>query len=164
MELNPGQPNALDFGPVQVNDRRIKNVVITNDGKFPFDFSWKLQKNPMISISPELGTVPKGEKLTCTLSYKPKKSMKLENFKMVCKITNGRKYILVLNGKAYKPALEFSFTSFDFGPCFLLRQGSPPLEKVRIYIVLEIQQITKSQRLQPLALCDLLCLQYNLHD
>ncbi len=118
-----------------MNDRRIKNLVIANDGKFPFDFTWKLQKNPLISITPELGNVPKGETVTCTLAFKSKKVTKVEAFKLVCKITNGSKYVLLLNAQAYKPALEFSLTTFDFGACYLLRQGAPPYEQVRKTVV-----------------------------
>lgn len=35
------------------------------------------------------------------------------------RITNGHQYTLQVSGRGTQPALHFSFTSQDFGPCFL---------------------------------------------
>jgi len=36
-------------------------VSITNEGEFNFDYMWKWKVNKYISITPETGTVKKGE-------------------------------------------------------------------------------------------------------
>lgn len=38
-------------------------------------------------------------------------------------IINGPTYVLALNGSGYKPKLNLSFLSYDFGPCHVFQQG-----------------------------------------
>ena len=39
----------------------------------------------------------------------------LDNYKVTCGIINGRKYTINLSAQGHRPALKFSFHSFDFG-------------------------------------------------
>lgn len=117
----------MNFGHVQVNDKRIKVIIISNGGKFPFDFQWKFQKEPYLTITPDKGTIAKGESLQCTLVYAPKKISEITDVKFACTITNGHKYVLGVNAKAFEPKLDFSFMQVDFGPCFLWKPGNPPV-------------------------------------
>lgn len=132
--------NHLNMGQVQVNDTRTRKIVITNNGKFPFDFSWKLLKNALLSVTPgdghlidrslnatDLGTVTRGESVECCIEFKPKRIIVVEDFKLSCKITNGNTYNFNVSAKAFKPALEFSFLQCDFGPCFLQTAAAPPM-------------------------------------
>jgi hydrocephalus-inducing protein len=41
-------------------------------------------------------------------------------------IINGPAYVLALNGSGYKPKLNLSFLSYDFGPCHVFQQGMTP--------------------------------------
>jgi hydrocephalus-inducing protein len=40
---------------------------------------------------------------------------------------SGPSYTFTLNGSARKPGIDFSFTEFDFGPCFVLRTIMPKI-------------------------------------
>ncbi|KAJ3029566.1 UNVERIFIED_CONTAM: hypothetical protein HDU68_011780 [Siphonaria sp. JEL0065] len=119
----PNSDNSVDFGQVQINEKRIKRVTITNAGKFNLDFSWKFLSKVagVINIDPEIGTVPKGERVTCEIAFMPTSNVVLKNVKAVCQIVNGRVYPLNILGSGCKPLLKFSATSHDFGTQFIYR-------------------------------------------
>jgi hydrocephalus-inducing protein len=50
--LTTKEANVVDFKLVQVNDTRVMNILCANEGKFPFDFSWKVPTGNFLSISP----------------------------------------------------------------------------------------------------------------
>jgi hypothetical protein len=50
--LSSTQPNSVNFGSVQINDKRTKNIVVSNYGKYPFDFSWTHEQNQWLTITP----------------------------------------------------------------------------------------------------------------
>eukprot|EP01105_Mastigella_eilhardi_P014617 TRINITY_DN3328_c0_g1_i10.p1 TRINITY_DN3328_c0_g1~~TRINITY_DN3328_c0_g1_i10.p1 ORF type:complete len:4822 (+),score=1153.45 TRINITY_DN3328_c0_g1_i10:606-14468(+) len=133
IELSPTDVNYLQFGLVQVSDRCIRHISIRNTGKFPLDYKWDNQKSTVISISPELGSVNPDSVVHCDASFYPIKVSE-ETLKVVCKITNGPSFGLVLSGKGVKPLLSFSFLANDFGPTFIFRKGTQPKE-----VVLEIE-------------------------
>ncbi|KAJ3332957.1 hypothetical protein HDU76_012454, partial [Blyttiomyces sp. JEL0837] len=88
--------NMIDFGQVQVNEKRLKRVIIVNSGKFNFDFGWKLhsKQSSFLSIFPDIGTVAKGERVTSDITFLP--------------ISN------------------FSTLAHDFGAQFIYRPGMTP--------------------------------------
>ncbi|RYY33055.1 hypothetical protein EON62_04655, partial [archaeon] len=43
VELSTAGANALDFGDVQVNERGVKRLVLSNAGMFAYDFAWSVQ-------------------------------------------------------------------------------------------------------------------------
>ena len=51
-----------------------------------------------------------------------------QNLGLIADITNGRKYQMQLSGRGKRPRLSFSFSSHDFGPCFVVtpRNGMAP--------------------------------------
>ncbi|KAJ3142605.1 hypothetical protein HK100_000034 [Physocladia obscura] len=127
--------NILDFGQVQINEKRLKRVSITNSGKFNLDFSWKfLSKIPgVLSIDPEIGTVQKGERTVCEIIFIPSSNIVLKNIKAVCQIMNGRMYPLTVLGIGCKPLLKFSANTHNFGTHFVYRPGMTPMStKVKI--------------------------------
>jgi len=66
---------------------------------------------PTVYVGPCL----KGERLVCELAYAPSAAETLDNYKVTCGIINGRKYTINLSAQGHRPALKFSFHSFDFG-------------------------------------------------
>ena len=124
VELAAGQnyENLIDFGVLQMNDKGMKRITIINSGKFNFDFSWKLPvKNTksFITIDPEIGTVPKGEKVYCEVLYHPTIVSTLKNFNALCQIVNGRAYNISLIGSCTKPLIRLSQKEIYFGGQFL---------------------------------------------
>ncbi|KAJ3036631.1 hypothetical protein HDV00_002527 [Rhizophlyctis rosea] len=119
--------NAVDFGLVQINERRVKRVTIINSGKFNFEYAWKfVNKNGgALSVTPDSGTVAKGERVVCAIAFMPTSVATLKNVKAICQILNGRGYPLTITGGGTKPLLKFSKYSHNFGPQFIHRTGQP---------------------------------------
>eukprot|EP00667_Euglena_gracilis_P000008 EG_transcript_8 len=117
--LQPGVPNVLDFGRVHLNDRAIRTIVLANSGRYNFDFKWASPASRFLSVTPAMGSVAKGEKCVMELAFQPTTTCTLDNTLVTCRITNGHQYTLQVSGRGTQPALHFSFTSQDFGPCFL---------------------------------------------
>jgi hydrocephalus-inducing protein len=121
-----GDMNYVDFGTTHINEKVVRKVVITNSGKFNFDFSWARSKNPMLMVSPEAGTVKKGEKLVCTMLFNPVKEVSLDQFSMECTVAGSRVYKMSVVARAIRYALNFSWMKHNFGPTFVAAPGAPP--------------------------------------
>ncbi|KAJ3215867.1 hypothetical protein HDU67_010224 [Dinochytrium kinnereticum] len=121
--------NTVDFGQVQINEKRLKRVTIVNSGKFNFDFSWKLfsKVGSALAISPEIGSVGKGERVVCEVSFHPTSNITLKNAKAVCQIVNGRSYPISILGSGCKPLVKFSTNNYDFGTHFIYKPGMTPV-------------------------------------
>ena len=117
--LQPGIPNAVDFGKVHINDVAVKTITLSNSGRYNFDFKWAPMPSRFLSIRPEIGSVAKGEKCTMELVFQPTTECALDHVKAQCKITNGHQFLLSVTGQGSQPSLHFSFRSYDFGCCFL---------------------------------------------
>ncbi|KAJ3416712.1 hypothetical protein HDV05_000542 [Chytridiales sp. JEL 0842] len=118
--------NTVEFGQVQINEKRLKRVTIINSGKFNFDFQWKFlsKTSGAITISPELGTVPRGERVICEITFMPTQNINLKNIKAICQIVNGRTYPMSITGSGCRPLLKFSSVSHDFGTQFVYKSGT----------------------------------------
>lgn len=117
--------NVVDFGQVQLNEKRLKRVTIVNSGKFNFDFSWRTTSKVggMLTVLPDIGTVPKGERVVCEVTFLPTANVSLKNIKAFCQIVNGRTYPLTILGSGCRPLLKLSTTSHDFGTQFIYKPG-----------------------------------------
>lgn len=51
-------------------------------------------------------------------------------FIFILKVVNGRTYRVGVVGYGVPPAVDFSFTSHDFGACFIYRAGLPIQKKI----------------------------------
>lgn len=123
-------PNVVDFGIVQINDKRVKRIIISNTGKYNFDFSWKSSKrNSHLFISPEIGTVLKGEKVICDLVFSPTTPIAIKDFRLVCQVLNGKTFPISVLGSGSKPLVKFNHQSIDFGTQFVLRTGAQPVTR-----------------------------------
>lgn len=119
-ELTAEGINYVEFGHVHVNERAVKEVIITNTGKVNFDFNWRMAKrNPMVTIKPEVGKVPKGGRVACKLEFHPVDDVNVDSLPLVCTVAGDRVYQLSVSGVGARPALSFSFVEHDFGPCFV---------------------------------------------
>lgn len=63
----------------------------------------------------------KGSEVAFEIKYLPLSEHQLKNYKLSLNIVSGPKYDFLLNGNARKPGIKLSFTSYDFGPCFVMR-------------------------------------------
>ncbi|KAJ4461899.1 putative Hydrocephalus-inducing protein [Paratrimastix pyriformis] len=126
------RPSLLEFGVVQVQETRVRNVTISNAGTYPMDFRWVVgpteapqrraaspSRLNLVRVVPDVGTVPKGERVTCAVSFKPVVTGPMAGYPLLCQITNGPTYAFAASGEGYRPHLEFSFTEHDFGAALL---------------------------------------------
>lgn len=119
--------NMIDYGQVQISEKRVKRVAIINSGKFNFDFVWKgAKRNGIIRINPDVGTVFKGDKVCCEICFVPNAVTTLKNIKVACQIVNGGLYPLNIFGSSSKPMLKFNPNLIDFGINILSKPGITP--------------------------------------
>lgn len=120
---NPQSETTVDFGSVQINEKRCKRITIINTGKYNFDFAWKgIKRGGIVSVVPDIGTVPKGERVHCEVSYIPV-AVGMLDVDINCHIVNGGVYPLNITGSCVKPMLKFAPALIDFGTQFLASPG-----------------------------------------
>ena len=126
VELAPSSLNTIDMGQVLVNQRIVRRLAVCNQGDLSLDFAWKCGDNHAVSVEPLVGTVGKGGKAICELSYHPSSAEKLDNYRVRCEVVNGKAYTLGLAAVAHRPKLQLSATTVDFGPRFLHQPSTEP--------------------------------------
>lgn len=67
IKVQSNEACKLYFGEFFINEVKTKQVVLTNNGEFNFDFLWKRIANKFVTISPETGTVQKGGTVKITI-------------------------------------------------------------------------------------------------
>lgn len=126
VEMQAGEPHKFDFGEFFINEKKTKTVTLMNKGEFNFDYVWRRrQVNSYVKISPETGSVPKGESVEFEITYLPAGEHDLKNYKLQLQIISGPKYDFHLVGKARRPGIQLSQKVVDFGPCFVSRHPQP---------------------------------------
>ncbi|KAK3085440.1 hypothetical protein FSP39_003318 [Pinctada imbricata] len=141
LQCEDSQGNKLEFvdnGPqyhqVEVNEKQIRNLTIMNTGKFNFDYQWELhmssKKKEMVAIEPMSGSVLNGDKQNCRLTFCPPCRTTLKDTELVLSVAHGPTYNIGLEGLGVTPGLHFSFQSYNFGNCFIIRAGMPASSKV----------------------------------
>lgn len=110
-----------------MNEKRSKTITIENSGDFNFDFAIKKNSSfSFLKFSNEFGTVKKNEKFNIEIQFAPTEDFVFgPNSSISLMIVSGPTYTFNLRGSAKKPGVDFSFYSYDFGPCFVLKQPLP---------------------------------------
>merc|ERR1719326_540432 len=151
-ELQPGVRDRIDFGEMQVNERRDVTLKLKNKGperpgltEVDFDFIMKVKGGRgEVHPGPDMGRVPpyitvqidgqptlKG-KAVCykeseiQMTYRPMTNHFLDGAlaRIAIPTAHGEQSSLVeLAGRARAPAVDFSFRSYDFGSSFIRRLG-----------------------------------------
>ena len=134
VELVSGAANPVKMGRVLINEKCIKRLHLLNTGDINYNFVWDSGKNQNVVVTPAAGTVPKGERLQCELSYSPSAQESLDMYALTCKIQNSHKYVLNLTAQGHRPKLDFSFHSHNFGPCFI-QSGGPAMNQASLRVV-----------------------------
>jgi len=116
--------SPLDFGEFFINEKKVRKVLLQNNGEFNFDFVWRRKLNKYVTIEPDTGTVQKGSEIEICLSYAPSDEHHLKNYKCSLNIVSGPKYDFNLMGLARKPGVKLNQYVFDFGQCFVTGQPS----------------------------------------
>jgi len=132
--------NYIDFGSMNLGESRSKKVVVSNMGRFNFDYLWT-RNSKASSLGPMLeirggqlgGTVRKGASAELGWVFRPVNSVvNLDGCEFTCTVAGKYDYVVKLRGQGLKPALHFSFHKWNFGPCFVTPPGAPPVEETAI--------------------------------
>ena len=127
VEFSNTSINEIHMGEVEKNEVCYRNLYVFNTGKHLASFEWTLgsaskEAVECFSVEPAIGQVAPGDKRHCVLKY----TARLEHStiaSLLLRVENGSAYHVHLDGIAVRPLLALSFTSFDFGPCFVYKAG-----------------------------------------
>jgi hydrocephalus-inducing protein len=122
--------NEIRFDDVLIGNTASRQIEISNDGKYAFDFNWisdNEQDLGPFTINPIKGTVTNSQKQLCQITFEPRtrEHRSLIQHLIHLNIINGLKYDLILIGQTTTPNINFSFLSFNFGSTFVYRAGMP---------------------------------------
>jgi len=138
--IYPGSPEPLDFGVLQVHEQRTVNLYLGNQSKKNFNFRIQVQqgnrkprplpdfdKPPYLAISMGIGDVRAHEEVMLELTYAPRDVHTLEGSTLQIVIPAGpveTMFQIALGGGAKRSRVDFSFLTYDFGPCFIAKDGA----------------------------------------
>ncbi len=71
---------------VVVNERSVRPLALLNTGNLAYDFIWDVGTNPRVRVTPEGGTVGKGQRAAVELSYHPHGPDKLRDYTVTCQV------------------------------------------------------------------------------
>lgn len=133
VKLNAGNDKdfLVDFGAVQINEKRCRKFTLFNGGKFNFSFAWKFSRLINgLGIQPEIGSIQRGEKVACELLFAPNSVISFADINLVCEIQNGKSYNVSVKGSGAKPFLKITPLNLDFGTHFINRGTLSPITKI----------------------------------
>ena len=126
VEISPYAPTRVDFGLVHINDKIIRQLQITNSGRFNFDVALTLKvppgvRMPPVAVTPELATVKRNERVRASSPTRPRRTRRCRRASRCrCRSPTAARTRCSSTAAASKPRLSFSFTKHDFGPCFVV--------------------------------------------
>ncbi|XP_059006937.1 hydrocephalus-inducing protein homolog [Mustela lutreola] len=134
--LTPKETNIINFYEVELNECVQCELSFINTGKFNFSFQAELSGPrsllQYLEFSPIDGIVDVGQTAHASVSFQPFKKCVLKGLELRIKISHGPTYLCSLSGCAVSPAVHFSFTSYNFGTCFIYQAGMPPYKQILV--------------------------------
>ncbi|XP_072823786.1 hydrocephalus-inducing protein homolog [Vicugna pacos] len=134
--LTPNQTTIVNFYEVELNECVQCEFGFINTGKFNFSFQAELSGPKSLlqylEFSPIEGSVDVGQSAHTSLSFQPLKKCVLKDLELKIKISHGPTFTCSISGCAVSPAVHFSFTSYNFGTCFIYQAGMPPYKQVLV--------------------------------
>ncbi|XP_076989079.1 hydrocephalus-inducing protein homolog isoform X4 [Tamandua tetradactyla] len=134
--LTPNQTNIINFYEVELNECVQCELIFINTGKFNFSYQAELSGSKTLlqylEFTPVDGSVDVGQSAHATLSFQPFKKFVLKGLELKIKISHGPTFTCSISGCAVSPAVHFSFTSYNFGTCFIYQAGMPPYKQTLV--------------------------------
>ncbi|XP_055993028.1 hydrocephalus-inducing protein homolog [Sorex fumeus] len=131
--LTPAQTNTVNLYEVELNESVQYEFSFLNMGKFSFSYQAELSGPKTLlqylEFAPVDGSVDAGQSMTATLFFRPQKKCVLKNLELRLKISHGPTFVCSIIGSVVIPAVHFSFTSYNFGNCFIYQAGMPPYKQ-----------------------------------
>ncbi|XP_069882349.1 hydrocephalus-inducing protein homolog isoform X1 [Dipodomys merriami] len=134
--LTPNQTNIANFHEVELNECSQCEFSLINTGKFSFsfqaEFSGPKSLLQYLEFSPPDGSVDVGQSEHAILCFQPFQKCVLKGLELKIKINHGPTFTCSIIGCAVSPAVHFSFTSYNFGTCFIYQAGMPPYTQMLV--------------------------------
>ncbi|KAM5262598.1 hydrocephalus-inducing protein homolog [Ctenodactylus gundi] len=134
--LTPNQTNIINFQEVELNESVHSEFIFINTGKFSFNFQVEFSGPKALlqylEFSPINSTVEVGQSELAVLTFHPLQKCVLNDLELIIKISYGPTFMCSILGCAVGPAIHFSFTSYNFGTCFIYQAGMPPYKQVLV--------------------------------
>ncbi|XP_053973139.1 hydrocephalus-inducing protein-like [Hylaeus volcanicus] len=119
--------NVIDLGKLMLNVSIPITFDIANSGRTAFYYTWDLgmtpeviSRNAYVVVTPQKqGHVISESQSTCSLTLTTHQKTTIRDHPITLKISNGPTYQFLLKASSRKPAIEFSFDRYDFGPCYI---------------------------------------------
>ncbi|XP_024138466.1 hydrocephalus-inducing protein homolog isoform X3 [Oryzias melastigma] len=136
-EIAPNLQESLDFGTVGVLELSVSNFLVTNLARFIMEVNFELtgpaELLQDLETKPQTAVVKVGKQLQASLLFCPRRICILQDVRLVVKVKLGPTFSFIIKGQAVAPSLEFSFTKFSFGKCFIHCPGmNPPSQTLKI--------------------------------
>uniref|UniRef100_A0A4X2JPP9 HYDIN axonemal central pair apparatus protein n=1 Tax=Vombatus ursinus TaxID=29139 RepID=A0A4X2JPP9_VOMUR len=134
--LNPLQPNVISFYEVEINESVKCEFTLINLGKFNFsvlsEFDGPKALQQYFTFSPSETVVEAGQSVPASLAFCPLKKCFVKGVELRLKINYGPTYTCILMGSSVTPAIQFSFTRYNFGTCFIYLPGMPTYKQILV--------------------------------
>ncbi|NXL46323.1 HYDIN protein, partial [Podilymbus podiceps] len=135
-ELSAQEINVIDLKEVELNENVKRVFSICNNSKFSFTFLWELSglaaRKQVLTITPQTGTVQAEGKAETQLAFHPQKMCSLKDTKLTLQISQGPTFTCVFLATVVVPAVHFSTTRLNFGPCFIYHAGMPAAQQTLV--------------------------------
>ncbi|XP_047205151.1 hydrocephalus-inducing protein homolog isoform X6 [Girardinichthys multiradiatus] len=137
-EILPNHENTLDFGKVGISEQCTYNLLVSNLSRFILEVSFELTGDrehlQQLEVKPQAGAVEIGKQLQVSVFFCPQTVWNLQDVQLIVKVKLGPTFTFSIKGRARAPSLDFSFTKFNFGKCFLFCPGMlPPSQTLLIH-------------------------------
>ncbi|EHB15465.1 Hydrocephalus-inducing protein-like protein, partial [Heterocephalus glaber] len=134
--LTPNQTNIINFYEVELNESVQCEFSFINTGKFNFNFQAELSGPKALlqylEFSPIDSTVDAGQSEQATLTLSSHFSSSPFPYMPSPQISYGPTFMCSISGCAVSPAVDFSFTSYNFGTCFIYQAGMPSYKQTLV--------------------------------
>ncbi|XP_021488188.2 hydrocephalus-inducing protein homolog [Meriones unguiculatus] len=134
--LTSNEINTINFYDVQLNECVLCEFSFINTGKFNFSYQAELSGPKSLlqylDFTPTDNSVDVGQSEPANLSFQPYQKCVLKGMELKIKINHGPTFTCNILGCAVSPAIHFSFTSYNFGTCFIYQPGMPPYKQILV--------------------------------
>ncbi|XP_048264436.1 LOW QUALITY PROTEIN: hydrocephalus-inducing protein [Bombus terrestris] len=132
VRASESKENVIDLGKIMPEVSINLKFDITNACKVAFYYAWELGMTPEISCrnaysvttSQKQGHVTSENRSACYLTLTTYQKVTIKDHCVLLKISNGPTYKFTLKATSKRPAIEFSFNRYDFGPCYIQQHNA----------------------------------------
>ncbi|KAK9306551.1 hypothetical protein QLX08_002752 [Tetragonisca angustula] len=132
IQASKSKENIIDLDKVMPEIPITLKFDITNACKVALYYTWDLGMTPEIScrnaynvtMSQKQGYVTSDDRSTCFLTLTTYQKVTIKDHRVLLQVSNGPIYKFILKAFSKRPAIEFSFNRYDFGPCYIQERNT----------------------------------------